>query len=318
VVAIWHGVELRHLAALTAVGEERSFRGAAERLGYVQSAVSQQISQFESLVGQRLIERERGHAAVALTDAGDLVFDHAERVFAQLRAARADLASLAEGDASQLVVGATESVAARLLPSVLAELDKHGGSLQVTVAERASDSGLFEAVESGELDLAICELPAPAGPFSVRELLTDRCVLLVAAGLNGARPPEPVSLEDVARMALVGHPSWRFGELVEAHFRACGLELSYAAEAETNSATQALVAGGRATAAIMPSLAVDRADPRTEALELDGALPPRTLARIAHSGRRSNDAIDAFDAAARQACARGSSSIASPRALSPR
>lgn len=309
--APWHGVELRHLAALRAVGAERSFRGAAERLGYVQSAVSQQISQLEALVGERLIERRRGHSSVALTEAGEVMLNHAERIHAELQAARAGLDALG-GEAPQtLTVGATQSVAAKVLPATLALLYEREPSLRVEVRERTSDGGFFDALTAGELDLAFCELPVrDGGSLWAWPLFHDPCVLLVAA--DRGHPTEPVSLAEVAGLPLVSHPNWRFAELIEDQFRAKGLKLTYAAEADTNSATQALVASGRA-AAIMPALAVANDDPDTVALELEPALPARTLALAVQGQRRDEPALCAFREAALDACAdRFGEQMASP------
>ena len=75
----WLGIELRHFAALAAVAEERSFRRAADRLGYVQSAISRQIAYLEQLTGERLIERSQGPKPVELTEAGELLLNREDR-----------------------------------------------------------------------------------------------------------------------------------------------------------------------------------------------------------------------------------------------
>src|SRR2546423_8735606 len=110
------GLELRHLAALEAVGRTNSFGRAARDLGYTQSAVSQQIAHLERVVGQRLVERPGGPRPVSLTEAGRLLLRHADAIVAQLDAAEADMSALAEGAAGPPRAGVFPSGGARLPP----------------------------------------------------------------------------------------------------------------------------------------------------------------------------------------------------------
>src|SRR5580765_8680540 len=116
------GVELRHLLALQAVAEHRSFGRAATALGYTQSAISQQIAALERAVGQQLVNRPGGPSPVGMTPAGDLLLRHAETIGARLAAAAADLSALESGDLGLLRIGAVQSVDARLVPHALREL----------------------------------------------------------------------------------------------------------------------------------------------------------------------------------------------------
>ena len=85
---MWQGLQLRHLAALQAVAEERSFSGAGHRLGYTQSAVSAQVKELERCVGLRLFERTRGSRTIVLTEPGRILYRHAVAILEHLDAAR--------------------------------------------------------------------------------------------------------------------------------------------------------------------------------------------------------------------------------------
>src|SRR5499427_4387110 len=149
----WLGVELRHFAALEAVARTGSFGRAARELGYTQSAVSQQIAQLERIVGQRLFHRPGGPRRVEPTEAGLLLLRHADAIVAQLDAAQADMAALAEGAAGPLRVGIFQSVGARILPGLLRRFNAEWPRVEVRVREETDATELLRLLERGELDL---------------------------------------------------------------------------------------------------------------------------------------------------------------------
>src|SRR5438874_7453441 len=118
---LWRRLELRHLAALRAVAREGSFAAAAAKLGYTQSAISQQIAMLERIVGAPVVARRGGRRPAELTAVGRLLADHADAIVSRLQAAEADLAAAIAGESALLRVGSYESVAMRIVPALLRE-----------------------------------------------------------------------------------------------------------------------------------------------------------------------------------------------------
>ncbi|MBV8258794.1 MAG: LysR family transcriptional regulator [Actinobacteria bacterium] len=195
----WPGIELRHLAALRAVARERSFGRAAMRLGYTQSAISQQIAALERALGQRLLERPSGRGAVDLTAAGRIVVEYADEVARQLAAAKARLEALERAE-PVIRVGVHASTGLAALPEILVQMG--GSSLgRVETCEHPDDRHLVDLVLHEELDAAFVNLPV-AADVAVAELLREDCVAAMAPQV-AARLDEPVDASRLAGQQLL-------------------------------------------------------------------------------------------------------------------
>jgi molybdate transport repressor ModE-like protein len=290
----WLGIELRHLAALSAVAREGSFRAAADSLGYVQSAVSQQLAHLEQLVEARLVERRRGSAHVTLTEAGELVLHHGDEIMERFAAAQTDVEALLSGRVGRLRVGLFESVAARLMPRILAGFGRSAPGFQVEMTEGQPAATLAEQVEAGELDLAFGIAPLPPGPFEARELLRDPYRLLAPVGWE--LPPQP-AVEDVVGLPMVGGNDVR----VEEEVRARGIEPRVVLRSASDAAVQALVAA-EIGVAIVPRLAVNPNDELTVALDIGDFMAPRLVTLFWNCERRRPAGLDRFLESAALAC----------------
>src|SRR6476619_4497094 len=111
-------LEIKHLVALQAVAAERSFGRAASRLGFTQSAISQQIAALERIVGEPVFDRPGGPRPVELTPAGRVLCDHASAILERLARADDDLARLRAGEAGRIVIGTFQSISVRVLPDL--------------------------------------------------------------------------------------------------------------------------------------------------------------------------------------------------------
>jgi DNA-binding transcriptional LysR family regulator len=298
----WLGVEIRHLAALEAIVREGSFRGAADSLGYVQSAISQQVSHLEQLVGTRLIERSRGSSPIALTDAGRLLLDHVEIILSRFQAAQSDLDALVQGRAGVLRVGAFQSAATRLFPHVLPSFARVAPDVRIVPTEMQTDAPLFGLVERGEVDLAFCQLPIADGPFESIDLMEDPFVLVVSGRSPLAEQDEPPSLAEIGDMPLIGFNDSRAQDRVLEALRARGIEPEFVFRSDLNATVQSLVAADIGVA-IAPYLSVDPQHPGTSVIELPD-LPPRKIVLIWHRDRARPPSAALFTDAVRTTCAR--------------
>jgi DNA-binding transcriptional LysR family regulator len=294
----WLGVELRHFAALEAVARERSFGRAADRLGYTQSAVSQQIGQLERIVGERLVERPGGPRAVSLTEAGELLLRHAEAIVARLDAARADMAALRAGETGTLRVGTYQSIGARILPAVMRRFRTDYPGIELVLHEPTTDPELYALIESGDLDLAFCSPPLPDGPFTALELMEDPYVLVVPADSPLAKK-KSASILDMGNLPLIGSQTCSSGIRLEADLRGQGVEVDYAFRTDDNGTVQGLVAAGYGVA-LWPLLAVTPGDERVKVIRLEPAVSPRKIGVAWHRDRHRSPAARAFVEIARE------------------
>jgi DNA-binding transcriptional LysR family regulator len=281
----WLGVEPKHLATLTAIAAEASFRGAARRLGCAQSAVSQHIAALEGAVGTRLIDRSRGPGRVALTDAGFVLLDHAEGILARLVAARADMNACAEGNTTAVRVGVEETSATYVMPSIVERLARDSADVELHPTQVSTDPRRLAMLERGALDVAFVDLPVGGGPFEVIEVLVDPYMLVVWPEHPLAALDRPLTMADLSGLTWLTGPSIEFlpGHSTD---RLAGFGLPAAI-------ILTLVAAGNGVA-VVPGALVDGGRPDLVTISLGALIPPRVLGVCRRRDRDTSDAVAAF------------------------
>ncbi|MGS1009227.1 LysR family transcriptional regulator [Achromobacter anxifer] len=249
-------MELRQLRYFVRVVEAGSIGRAAQSIGMVTSALSQQISRLEGELSTRLLRRSA--SGVEPTDAGLAFFRQA-----QLALRHADDAVQAAQQArlaGHVSVGLPSTTAAILgAPFVLAMNERYP-DIRLHLVEALSGH-LSDMLNGRMLDLAIVFQAESARRWSVTPLLDEPLFLLARPGMPGLPAGETTRIEAIAHLPLV-LPSGRHGlrALVNNAYQQSGRTPLVAVEVDGLPVLMDVVQLGH-VATIQPSSAMARIAP---------------------------------------------------------
>jgi DNA-binding transcriptional LysR family regulator len=144
-------IDVQTLRIVKAIHESGSITGAAKALGTTQPAISQYLQRAERRLAISLIVH-RGRT-IELTEAGQVLSQHAQGVLDALAVAGSELTGLASLRSGRIRIAGFPSVSATIVPHLIARIqDRHQGlSVNYTEAEPPEAT---EMVVSGQCDLA--------------------------------------------------------------------------------------------------------------------------------------------------------------------
>jgi LysR family hydrogen peroxide-inducible transcriptional activator len=195
-------VELHQLRYVLAVAETKSFTKAAEKLFVVQSNVSAQVRKLEQELGVTLFER-RTHDVV-LTEFGRAFVPAVRQSLEALQQARAALDDVRDLSSGRAALGASGTIANRLLPEIVRRFKAAYPGVYLWVTKQPSHV-LEGMVAARDLSQALVNLPiSPQYRDDLtHERLFDEELVAVVPPDHALRGREIIALADLAGTELL-------------------------------------------------------------------------------------------------------------------
>ncbi len=234
----------RRLQVFHAVAKQMSFTKAAETLFMTQPAVTFQIKQLEEHFNTRLFER--GHGRIALTPAGEIVVEYAERILSLSAELETRLREMTGRLSGPLLIGASTTIAEFLLPRVLGEFKSLHPEVQPKLVV-ANSEAIENRVAEHTLDIGLIEAPSHLPSLLTEMCCEDELQVIVSpqhplAKAKSVTPKQLVAYPYVSRESGSGTR-----EFTDLYFRKAGVnptELSVVMELGSPEALKGVVETG--------------------------------------------------------------------------
>jgi LysR family carnitine catabolism transcriptional activator len=169
---------LPQLGAFLQLAELGGFRDAASALGVSQPALSRTIQQIETRLGARLFDRDT--RTVSLTPAGKTFLPLAKRLIKEYDSAFKEFDDFVAGQSGRIRIAALPSVAAALLPAVIAAFQKCHPSVRIDIWEDVA-LPVHRAVAEGAADFGLAMPPQTQAGLTFKPMVKDEIVLVCRA-----------------------------------------------------------------------------------------------------------------------------------------
>lgn len=193
----------RDLQVFLVLAETGSFRQTAARVHLSQSAVSGVIVRLEEMLGVRLFDRTT--RSVHLTPAGETFRDQARLMSEQTLEALRLVRNVVDLQSGSVRMAALPSLAATLLPEVMARFAAQYPGVQLELHDTLSGPA-FDLVAAGKVDFAITAANPAYADLDYSELASDGFVLLLPEAHPSARSRQPIAWADTFDMDHISMP----------------------------------------------------------------------------------------------------------------
>jgi LysR family nitrogen assimilation transcriptional regulator len=246
-------VNLRRLQYFVRIVDTGSLTRAADVLRIAQPALSQQLATLEGEAGQKLLMRTK--RGVVPTEAGKVLYRHAQLILRQCEQARVDMQAAAQELTGAVAVGLAPGTAAAglALPLLRTVRALHPGI--VLYLNETYGSTLSELVMNGRMDFAVLYAgKAAVHGLAFQPLLKER--LCVVAPDRMKAPAADVPIRDLAEVDLfMARPYNVVRRMVDEAFAANGMTPRVVAEIESDSTLTKVIAEGLGATILPESMA---------------------------------------------------------------
>ena len=231
---------VRQLQIFSVAASHLSFARAAEKLHLTHAAISLQIKQLEDVCGTQLFDRIG--KKVFLTEAGDILLDHARQILQSLKDADESLMALKGLKGGRVTIAVT-STAEYFAPGLLAEFRKAQADVRVRLLVDNREE-VSRMLISNEVDLAIMGRP-PADMEAEATTFAPHPFVIVAGADHPLVGRTALTLDDIAQETMIVREAGSGTRLaMEGFFREHSIEPNIDMEMGSNEAIkQAVVAG---------------------------------------------------------------------------